>query len=173
MRITEMVQTMPNFLFALAIVSIIGPSIGNIILAIAVVAWPNLARLVRAEFLSFREREFVQACRGMGMSDFQIILGEILPNALPSAIVLGSVIVAFSILIEAALPGTERSEHYQLGMDDRAGPRGTPHRILDDCNPRNRHRAHRTGCESCWRGIERRAQSPSPRSELKWPRCSR
>jgi peptide/nickel transport system permease protein len=103
MRLTEMVQTMPSFLFALALVSIIGPSFVNVVFTIGVVAWPSLARLIRAQFLTLREREFVQACRTMGMTDRRIIFSEILPNALPPAIVLAAVIIAFSILLEAAL----------------------------------------------------------------------
>jgi peptide/nickel transport system permease protein len=103
MRLTEIVQTMPNFLFALAMVSIIGPSFTNVVLAIAIVAWPSLARLVRGQFLTLREREFVQACRAMGMKDSRIVFSEILPNALPPAIVMAAVIMAFSILLEAAL----------------------------------------------------------------------
>jgi peptide/nickel transport system permease protein len=103
MRCTEMIQTMPNFLFAMAIVSIVGAKITNVIIAIGAVSWPQIARVVRAEFLTLRERDFVLASRGMGMSNLRIILSEILPNALPPAIVLSSVIVAVSILLEAAL----------------------------------------------------------------------
>lgn len=103
MRVTEMFQTMPHFLLALALVSVLGPHFVNIVLVIGLISWPGLARLVRAEFLTLREREFVQACRAMGMRDTRIVLTEILPNALPPAIVMASVVVAFSILLEAAL----------------------------------------------------------------------
>jgi peptide/nickel transport system permease protein len=70
---------------------------------IGAVSWTAPARLTRAEFLSLRGREFVQACRGLGMSDFSIIFGEILPNALPPVIVYTSVVMALAILLESAL----------------------------------------------------------------------
>ena len=72
-------------------------------IVIGVVSWPAPARLTRAEFLSLREREFVQACRTLGLSDRQIIFREILPNALPPVIVYASVVMAVAILLESAL----------------------------------------------------------------------
>ena len=71
--------------------------------AVGVVSWPAPARLTRAEFLSLRNREFVQAGRTLGMKDIQLILGEILPNSLPPVIVYASVVMAVSILLESAL----------------------------------------------------------------------
>jgi peptide/nickel transport system permease protein len=103
MRITEIFQTVPSFLLALVLVAILGPGLGSIIVAIAIVTWPGLARLVRAEFLSLREREFVLSCHAVGMSDARIILTQLLPNALPPVIVLSSVVVAVAILVESAL----------------------------------------------------------------------
>jgi peptide/nickel transport system permease protein len=103
MRITEIFQTIPNFLFALVLVAILGPSLSSVIIAISVVTWPAIARLVRAEFLSLREREFVLSCRAIGMSDLRIIVTQMLPNALPPIIVLASVNVAVAILVESAL----------------------------------------------------------------------
>ena len=79
------------------------PSIESIVIAIAVVSWPAVARLVRGEFLSLKNREFVQACHTLGMSDARIILGEILPNCLSPVIVIGSLMVATAILIESGL----------------------------------------------------------------------
>ena len=103
MRITEMFQTIPSFIFAILIVAIVKPSINSVILAIAVVSWPAVARLVRGEFMSLRNREFVQACHIIGMSDWRIILREILPNCLSPIIVTGSLMVATAILIESGL----------------------------------------------------------------------
>lgn len=103
MRITEMFQTIPSFIFAILLVAIMKPSIESIIVAIAVVSWPAVARLVRGEFLSLKNREFVQACHTVGMSDTRIILGEILPNCLSPVIVIGSLMVATAILIESGL----------------------------------------------------------------------
>lgn len=103
MRLTEMFQTIPSFIFAILLVAIMKPSIESIVIAIAVVSWPAVARLVRGEFLSLRNREFVQACHTLGMSDTRIILGEILPNCLSPVIVIGSLMVASAILIESGL----------------------------------------------------------------------
>ena len=103
MRTTEMFQTIPSFIFAILLVAILKPSIESIVIAIAVVSWPAVARLVRGEFLSLKNREFVQACHTMGMSDLRIMLGEILPNCLSPIIVIGSLMVATAILIESGL----------------------------------------------------------------------
>ena len=103
MRVTEMFQTIPSFVFAILLVAIMKPSIESIVIAIAVVSWPAVARLVRGEFLALRNREFVQACHIVGMSDIRIMLGEILPNCLSPVIVVGSLMVATAILIESGL----------------------------------------------------------------------
>ena len=103
MRTTEMFQTIPSFIFAILLVAIMKPSIKSIVIAIAVVSWPAVARLVRGEFLSLKNREFVQACHTLGMSDLQIMLREILPNCLSPIIVIGSLMVATAILIESGL----------------------------------------------------------------------
>lgn len=103
MRATELFQTVPNLIFVLTIVSILGQHIGYITIAVGVVTWTPIARLTRAEFLSLREREFVLACRAMGMGNLRIMLGEILPNALPPVIVLSSLVVAGGILFESAV----------------------------------------------------------------------
>ena len=103
MRFTEFFQTIPTFLFAIVLVAIMSPSRGSIILAIAVISWPPIARLVRGEFMAMREREFVQAAVCLGMTDLAIIFRQILPNVLSPIIVAGSLMVATAILIEAAL----------------------------------------------------------------------
>jgi peptide/nickel transport system permease protein len=103
MRVTELFQTVPNIIFVLTVVSILGPDIKHVTLAVGFVTWTPIARLTRAEFLTLRDREFVQACRAMGMGDVRIMLGEILPNALPPVIVLSSLVVASAILFESAV----------------------------------------------------------------------
>lgn len=103
MRITEAFQTLPNFLLLLVLVAVFGSDIKTVTIAIGLVSWPAAARLTRAEFLSLRSREFVQACRTLGMRDLQIIFREVLPNALPPVIVYASVIMAVAILLESAL----------------------------------------------------------------------
>jgi len=88
---------------AVVLVAIFTPSIGAIVGAIAVVSWPPLARLVRAEFLSLRSREYVQAAILGGQSDGAIILRHILPNSASPIIVTASMMIATAILLESAL----------------------------------------------------------------------
>jgi peptide/nickel transport system permease protein len=102
-RMTELFQTMPFFVFALVIVAIIGPSVNTIVFAIGVVTWPPVARLVRAEFLSLRSREFVEASISQGSTNLQIIFRQILPNATAPIVVTASVKVATAILTESSL----------------------------------------------------------------------
>lgn len=103
MRLTELFQTIPAFIFAIVLVSIFQPSVTSIVLAIGTVSWPPVARLTRGEFLALRSREFVQACITVGMGDLRIIALHILPNALAPIIVTGSLMVATAILTEAGL----------------------------------------------------------------------
>jgi peptide/nickel transport system permease protein len=103
MRITEAFQTLPNFLLLLVLIAVFGSTITTVIVAVGIVSWPAPARLTRAEFLSLRNREFVQAGRTLGLKDLKLIFGEILPNALPPVIVYASVVMAVSILLESAL----------------------------------------------------------------------
>lgn len=103
MRVTEAFQTIPNFVLLLTLVAILGSSIEWIALAIGIVSWTAPARMVRAEFMSLRGREFVDAARNLGVSNTAIIFREILPNALPPIIVYASVIMALAILLESAL----------------------------------------------------------------------
>lgn len=103
MRLTEIVQTIPPFVLTIILVAVFRPSLRTIVIAICVVSWPSVARLVRAEVLSLREREFVQAGVAMGMSDLRLILTQILPNAMTPVIVAASLMMATSILLEAGL----------------------------------------------------------------------
>ena len=103
MRLTDAMQTIPPFLLAVVIVVIVKPTVATIILAIAAISWPAVARLVRAEFLRLREAEFIAACRAMGMSDLRIILTQILPNSSAPIVVSASIMVATAIVTEAGL----------------------------------------------------------------------
>ncbi len=103
MRLTEFFQTIPFFIFAIVLVAILSPSVQNIIIAIAIVTWPPVARLVRGEFMAMRSRDFVSASVCLGTSDAAIITRDILPNCLSPIIVTGSLMVATAILIESAL----------------------------------------------------------------------
>ncbi|GAA4128960.1 ABC transporter permease [Aminobacter aganoensis] len=103
MRITDAFQTVPGFLLSLALVSVVGPSLGVVVMAIALSAWTGPARIARAEVLSIRERDYVASARVIGMHPVEIAFREVLPNALPPVLALSSVIVAAAILTEAAL----------------------------------------------------------------------
>lgn len=103
MRFTELFQTIPNLIFVLTIVSILGQKIEYVTIAVGIVTWTPIARLTRAEFMALRDREFVQACRAMGMGNFRIMFGEVLPNALPPVIVLSSLVIAGAVLFESAV----------------------------------------------------------------------
>ena len=103
MRFTELFQTVPSFALAIVLVAIFQPSVGSIVAAIAIVSWPPVARLVRGEFLTLRQRDFVEAARLDGQSDLRIIFVELLPNAASSIVVMASLMVATAILLESSL----------------------------------------------------------------------
>jgi peptide/nickel transport system permease protein len=90
-------------MFALTIVAIRGPSVSNLVFAIVFLSWPVPARLVRGEFLSLRERDFIEAARAMGVSGFRMIMRHLLPNAMAPLIVNATLEVAGIILAEAGL----------------------------------------------------------------------
>lgn len=103
MRGAEIFLILPRFLLAMLVVAIFGPSLLNIIIVISVLSWPVIARLIRAEFLSVKEKRYVTAARAFGARDLRIIFCEILPNSLAPVIVQASLLVAEAILIEASL----------------------------------------------------------------------
>jgi peptide/nickel transport system permease protein len=103
MRMTEVLLVIPRFLFAIVLVTLFGATIWNVIFIIGILSWPTIARIVRAEVLSLRNREFVEAARSLGASNFNIMLTEILPNTLHVVTVSASLQVAAAIIIEAGL----------------------------------------------------------------------
>jgi len=103
MRLSDLLQTIPQFFLALLIVALAGRGLWKIVAVLAILGWPLTARLVRAEFLSLREREFVEAARALGMSDLRIAVVVMLPNAIPPAIVAATLGVAEAVLLEAGL----------------------------------------------------------------------
>jgi peptide/nickel transport system permease protein len=103
MRITEFFQVLPALLFAMVIVTLFTPSNLTVTLAIGIVSWPATARLTRAEFLKYRDLEFVRAERAIGSTHARIIWRVILPNALPPLIVSATLAVGASILFQAGL----------------------------------------------------------------------
>ena len=94
---------LPGILLAVAIVAFLGPSLPNLILALALPAWVGYARLVRAQVLTLREREFVQAARSLGASDSRLLLRSILPHTFAPVLVQAAVGMAAAVLAEATL----------------------------------------------------------------------
>jgi len=103
MRVTEMFQTLPSFLFAIVLVVILTPSIASITFAIGITTWPQIARLVRAEALRVRNAEYVTAARTIGLPSRSVIWSHVLPNSLSPVVVATSVLMAQAILTEASL----------------------------------------------------------------------
>lgn len=103
MRFVDIMLCFPSFFLILAVIAFLEPSIWNIMIIIGLTGWMGVARLVRAEFLSLREREFVLAIRSLGASDSRIILRHILPNALSPVLVSAALGIAGAILTESAL----------------------------------------------------------------------
>jgi peptide/nickel transport system permease protein len=103
MRIAEFFQTLPRFVVALIVIALFGTSVLKMILVIAALSWPQLARVVRASVAALAQAQFVDAARVAGMGHGAIIVREILPNVAAPIVVLGSLDIAMAILIEASL----------------------------------------------------------------------
>jgi len=103
MRFVDVMLAFPTFFLILAVIAIVEPGISTIMIVIGVTGWMDVARLVRAEFLSLKEREFISAARAIGASDFRIIFRHILPNALSPVFVAATFGIAGAILIESSL----------------------------------------------------------------------
>ena len=103
MRVTEFVQVVPRFSLAIIVIALIGPGLDRLVVLLGLTSWPLIARVVRAEVLSLRTREFVDAARSLGARDLRIVRREILPGVVSSAVVVASVNAASVILLEAGL----------------------------------------------------------------------
>jgi len=103
MRFVDIMLSFPSFFLILTVVAILRPNIYNVMIVIGITSWEGTARFVRAEFLSLRERDYVQAARALGVKDRRIIFRHILPNALAPVFVTASLGVASAILVEAGL----------------------------------------------------------------------
>jgi len=103
MRFVDIMLSFPSFFLILTVVAILRPNIYNVMIVIGITSWEGTARFVRAEFLSLKERDYVQAARALGVKDRRIIFRHILPNALAPVFVTASLGVASAILIEAGL----------------------------------------------------------------------
>lgn len=103
MRMVDVQLAFPFILLALAVVAVLGPGLRNVILVIGIGNWMVYARVVRGQVLSVKEREFVEAARGLGARDFRVIFRHLLPNTLPPVIIVATFAVASCIITEASL----------------------------------------------------------------------
>lgn len=103
MRLTELFQVLPRFFLAVVVVAFFGSSLPLLILVLGLTSWPLLARVIRAEVLILKQREFVEAARVAGASSVRLVVREILPNALPAVSAFLGLILAQVLLIEASL----------------------------------------------------------------------
>lgn len=103
MRLVEIMYCFPTIFLIMIVIAFLGPNIGNVMIVIGITSWAGLCRLVRAEFLTLRERDFVHAARVQGVSDIRIIFRHILPNAMSPVYVSATLSVGAAILIESAL----------------------------------------------------------------------
>jgi peptide/nickel transport system permease protein len=103
MRLVDIQLSFPVMLLAISLLAVLGSGLTNIIIVLGIIGWATYARVVRAETISLRNREFVEAAHAVGVNSIQIIWRHILPNALPSVIVLASFSVGANILAESAL----------------------------------------------------------------------
>ena len=102
-RIIDVVLSLPYLLFALALISVSKPGLRIVILVIAIFGWAAVARIVRGQVLSLREKEFVEASRSMGAGSWRIMFIDILPNIAAQVIVYATLLIPISIIFEAAL----------------------------------------------------------------------
>lgn len=103
MRLVDIMLCFPSFFLILSVIAVLGPSIYQIMLIIGLTSWMGTSRLVRAEILSLKEREFIQAARAIGASDARIIIRHLIPNAIGPVLVSAVLGIAGAILLESAL----------------------------------------------------------------------
>lgn len=103
MRITEFFQTIPGFLLTIIIVAILSPRPSVVIGAIALISWPQVARVVRAEVLALRQMDWLKAARVSGLSHLRIALLHVVPNVLPQVMIQASLVIAGAIMIESGI----------------------------------------------------------------------
>jgi peptide/nickel transport system permease protein len=103
MRLTDMVLAFPALLLAIALAALFRPGLTTIFVVIAVVSWTGVARTVRGEVLSLRERDFVAAARALGATPGRLILRHMLPNVLPTILVMGALSTSNTVLLDAGL----------------------------------------------------------------------
>lgn len=103
MRVTELFQVVPRFFLAIVVIALFGPGLDRLVVVLGVTSWPTLARIVRAQVLSLRERDFVEAARALGVPELRIVTHHLLPNVLPATLVILALVMGQVLLIEASL----------------------------------------------------------------------
>jgi peptide/nickel transport system permease protein len=103
MRVCDILLAFPGILLAIAMVAVLGPSLNNVVLALAIIGWVSYARLVRGQVLKVREMEFVTAAKALGARSPRVILRHVLPNVINPVIVMATLGLAGAILAEASL----------------------------------------------------------------------
>jgi peptide/nickel transport system permease protein len=103
MQIMDVLLAFPSLILGLIVVAMLGPSIANLVIAIALTAVPPFARIARAPTIAVKNREFIEAGRALGYSDARLMFGHILPNIAPEILVMGSLWLATAIRVEASL----------------------------------------------------------------------
>src|SRR5579885_269620 len=103
MRIAEVFQVVPSFILAAVIVALSGPGLPQVVAVIALLAWPQTARVMRGEVMRLKQLEFVDAVRCLGIGEGAILAREVIPNAFAPVLAVGTLIVGQAILLEAAL----------------------------------------------------------------------
>lgn len=103
MRVSEVFQVIPTFILAAFIIALSGPGLSRVVVVIALLSWPQVARLMRGEVLRVKQLEFVDAVRCLGVPEFRILVAEVIPNAVAPVLAAATLIVGHAILLEAAL----------------------------------------------------------------------
>lgn len=103
MRFVDIMLCFPSFFLILAVIAVLEPNIINIMIVIGITSWMGVARLIRAEILSLKEREFILAARALGASDLRIIIFHLIPNGIAPVLVSAVLGVAAAVLVESAL----------------------------------------------------------------------
>jgi peptide/nickel transport system permease protein len=103
MRITDIFLAFPALILAMAIVTILGPSLKSVMIALIIVSWPSYARLIRGDILQVREEDYIEASRGLGASNARVIVRHALPNAIYPTLIMASLDIGAVVLAAAAL----------------------------------------------------------------------
>ncbi len=101
MGLVDVVWSFPTMLLAIALTAILQPGLQSVIIALGLVSWPEYARIIRSQFLAVKQKEFVEAARSVGASDFRIIRKHLIPNSIAPIIVVGTLGMATAVLVEA------------------------------------------------------------------------